>query len=428
MNTEQDKLKYLFEKYFEKTANSEERTELTELISVEGNEEYTMQLLADSWEKYRGDGDIISSEKADEMLQHIFDKNNSNHNEIPNSLEVNLNLVSHIESALDQYEIGKERKPLIVRISHYRFLFRIAAASLIICALGISAYIALSPKKLNAIAKLPPVKMKNVGMPGDNKAILTLADGSTIFLDDAKNGQVAIQGGAQIAKLMNGQLVYKPLIDRPDKVVFNTLTTPRGGQFKLSLPDGSEVWLNAVSSIRYSTAFIGNERKVEITGEAYFEIAHDAAKPFKVIVNGTEVKVLGTHFNINAYNDEATVKTTLLEGSVSLSKAGTIITLKPGQQAQVGNSRDIKVIDNVDIDQEVAWKNGYFSFYKADLQTVMRQIGRWYDLEIQYEGKIPARQFGGKIDRNSKAAEVLKILEESKVHFRIEDGKIVVGR
>ena len=243
------------------------------------------------------------------------------------------------------------------------------------------------------------------------------------------NGQVAKQGGAQIEKLTNGQLVYTPLINKSDKVVFNTLATPRGGQFKLSLPDGSEVWLNAVSSIRYPTAFIGNERKVEITGEAYFEIAHDAAKPFKVIVNGTEVKVLGTHFNINAYNDEATVKTTLLEGIVSLSNAASaVVTLKPGQQAQIGNSRDIKVINNVDIDQEVAWKNGYFSFYKADLQTVMRQIGRWYDLEILYEGKIPERQFGGKIDRNSNATEVLKILEESKVHFRIEDGKIVVGR
>jgi len=343
--------------------------------------------------------------------------------------EANLKLVSHIEAALDQYEMGNERKSLIVRIGQYRFIYRIAAASLIICALGIAAYIALSPKKLNTIAKLPPVKMKNVGKPGDNKAILTLADGSVIILDDEMNGQVAKQGGAQIAKLTNGQLVYTPLVNKSDKVVFNTLATPRGGQFKLSLPDGSEVWLNAVSSIRYPTAFIGNERKVEITGEAYFEIAHDAAKPFKVIVNGTEVKVLGTHFNINAYNDEATVKTTLLEGIVSLSNAASaVVTLKPGQQAQIGNSRDIKVINNVDIDQEVAWKNGYFSFYKADLQTVMRQIGRWYDLEILYEGKIPERQFGGKIDRNSNAAEVLKILEESKVHFRIEDGKIVVGR
>jgi len=342
--------------------------------------------------------------------------------------EVNLNLLSNIEATLDQYDLGNERNPLIFRISHYRFLFRIAAASLIFCILVIAAYITLSPKNPNTVAKLPIVKMKNVGMPGENKAILTLADGSNIILDDVNNGQVANQGGTQVAKLTNGQIVYKTLMDRPAEVVFNTLTTPRGGQFKLSLPDGSEVWLNTVSSIRYPTAFIGNERKVEITGEAYFEIAHDATKPFKVIVNGTEVKVLGTHFNINAYNDEATIKTTLLEGSVSLSKAGKIITLKPGQQAQVGNSRDIKVIDNVDTDQEVAWKNGYFSFNNADLQTVMRQIGRWYDMEVLYEGKIPERQFGGKIDRNSNAVEVLKILEESKVHFRIEDGKIVVGR
>lgn len=342
--------------------------------------------------------------------------------------EVNLNLASPIEAALDQYEIGSGRKPMSARIIPYKFFFRIAAASLVICLAGMSTYFALRTKEQNIIAKAPPQPLKNVGMPGGNKAILTLADGSTIMLDDAKNGKVAKQAGAQIAKLTNGQLVYKALNDKPDKVVFNTLTTPRGGQFKLSLPDGSEVWLNAVSSIRYPTAFIGNERRVEITGEAYFEIAHDAAKPFKVIVNGTEVKVLGTHFNINAYNDEASIKTTLLEGSVSLTKAGAAITLKPGQQAQVGNSRDIKVIDNVDIDQEVAWKNGYFSFNKADLQTVMRQIGRWYDLEISYEGKIPVRQFGGKIDRNSNAAEVIKILEESKVHFRMEEKKIVVGQ
>ena len=259
-----------------------------------------------------------------------------------------------------------------------------------------------------------------------NKAILTLSDGSTIILDDAKNGQVAQQGGTQIAKLANGQLVYNALDGKPAEVVFNTLTTPRGGQFKLTLPDGSEVWLNASSSIKYPTAFIGNERKVEISGEAYFEIVHNAAKPFKVSVNGMEVKVLGTHFNINAYNDEASVKTTLLEGSISLTKADAATTLKPGQQAQLGNGGNIKVIDNVDIDQVVAWKNGYFSFNRADLQTVMRQIARWYDVDISYEGKIPERQFGGKIDRNSNASEVLKILEESKVHFRIEEKKIIV--
>lgn len=343
--------------------------------------------------------------------------------------EVDLNLVSHIEAAIDQYELGKERKYINSKIISWRGFYRLAAAALIIFISGTAAWFVLRTTKHNTIAKAPLRQLKNVVAPGGNKAILTLSDGSTIILDDAKNGQVAQQGGTQIAKLANGQLVYNALDNKPAEVVFNTLTTPRGGQFKLTLPDGSEVWLNAASSIKYPTAFIGNERKVEISGEAYFEIAHNAAKPFKVSVNGMEVKVLGTHFNINAYNDEASVKTTLLEGSISLAlaKADAVTTLNPGQQAQLGNGGNIKVINNVDIDQEVAWKNGYFSFNRADLQMVMRQIARWYDVEISYEGKIPERQFGGKIDRNSNISEVLKILEESKVHFRIEEKKIIVS-
>jgi transmembrane sensor len=340
--------------------------------------------------------------------------------------EVDLNLVSHIEAALDQYELGKEKKYITGKIISWRFFYRIAAASLLIFISGAAIYFALRNTKHNTIAKAPPQQLKNIVTPGSNKAILTLSDGSTIILDDTKNGRVAQQGGTQIAKLANGQIVYNASDNKPAEVVYNSLTTPRGGQFKLTLPDGSEVWLNAASSIKYPTAFIGNERKVEISGEAYFEIAHNAAKPFKVSVNGMEVKVLGTHFNINAYNDEASVKTTLLEGSVTLTKGSAVTTLKPGQQAQLGNSGNIKVIDNVDIDQVVAWKNGYFSFNRSDLQTVMRQIARWYDVEIIYKGKIPERQFGGKIYRNSNLLEVLKILEESKVHFSIEEKKIIV--
>ena len=344
----------------------------------------------------------------------------------PSADEVDLNLVSHIEAALDQYELGKEKKYVTGKIISWRFFYVIAAASLFIFISGAAIYFALRNTKHNTIAKAPSQQLKNVITPGSNKAILTLSDGSTIILDDTKNGRVAQQGGTQIAKLTNGQIVYNASDNKPAEVVYNSLTTPRGGQFKLTLPDGSEVWLDAASSIKYPTAFIGNERKVEITGEAYFEIAHNAAKPFKVSVNGMEVKVLGTHFNINAYNDEASVKTTLLEGSVTLTKGSAVTTLKPGQQAQLGNSGNIKVIDNVDIDQVVAWKNGYFSFNRSGLKTVMRQIARWYDVEIIYEGKIPERQFGGKIDRNSNLSELLKILEESKVHFSIEEKKIIV--
>jgi ferric-dicitrate binding protein FerR (iron transport regulator) len=343
------------------------------------------------------------------------------------AVEVDLNLVSYIEAALDQYEFGKQRKYINGKIITWSFFRRVAAASLIIFISGTAAYFAFRTTKNNTIAKALPQQLKNVVVPGGNKAILTLSDGSTIILDDTKYGQVAQQGGAQIAKLANGLLVYNALDDKPAEVVFNSLTTPRGGQFKLTLPDGSVVWLNAASSIKYPTVFIGNERKVEISGEVYFEIAHNAAKPFKVSVNGMEVKVLGTHFNINAYNNEASVKTTLLEGRISLAKADAVTTLNPGQQAELGNGGNMKVINNVDIDQVVAWKNGYFSFNRADLQMVMRQIARWYDVEIGYEGKIPERQFGGKIDRNSNISEVLKILEESKVHFRIEEKKIIVS-
>jgi len=361
-------------------------------------------------------------------VKAILEEYNINISGNPSSAgEVDLNLVSHIEAALDQYEPGKERKYMKGKIISWRVFCRIAAAaSLIIFISGTAAWFALRTTKHNTIAKAAPQQLKNEAAPGGNKAILTLSDGSTIILDDAKNGKVAQQGGTQIAKLANGQLVYNALDNKPVKVVFNTLTTPRGGQFKLTLPDGSKVWLNAASSIKYPTAFIGNERKVEISGEAYFEIAHNAAMPFKVSVNGMEVKVLGTHFNINAYNDESSVKTSLLEGSIRLTKGSTVTTLSPGQQAQLKNDGNIKVINNVDMDQVVAWKNGYFSFNRSDLQTVMRQLARWYDVEINYEGKIPERQFGGKIDRNSNLSEVLKILEESKVHFRIEEKKIIV--
>lgn len=340
--------------------------------------------------------------------------------------EADPQLVSGIEAALNQYEIGKEQLPVKGHILSWKGLFRVAAA-LLIGITGISTYFVLSTKdhplaQQQAQSALP---VNNV-TPGGDKAILTLADGSTIILDETRNGQVAKQGGTQIAKQGNGQIVYNASDEKAGEVVFNTLTTPRGGQFQIILPDGSKVWLNAVSSIRYPTAFTGNERKVEVTGEVYFEIAQDANKPFKVNVQDIEVKVLGTHFNINAYTDEEVVKTTLLSGSVGITKSSAVVILKPGQQARAANNQPVKVIDHVDVTEEVAWKNGSFSFQKADLQTVMRQIARWYDVEIVYEGKIPARRFGGKIARSSDVSDVLKILEETGVHFRMESRKIIV--
>ncbi len=338
-------------------------------------------------------------------------------------------LTTLVESALDQYELGRTasaKKPFTIG---WRNLVKIAAVFIIFLS---AAAIWLTQKKgrstiPDVTLAQPKPPLKNEVLPGVNKATLTLANGAVISLDDTKSGKIARQGNMIIDKSSNGQLVYKAAAAATPSFEYNTLAIPRGGKFRLVLADGSEIWLNAATTITYPTAFPGDERRVQIQGEAYFEIAHDATKPFIVSVNGMGVQVLGTHFNINSYSDEAAVKTSLLEGSIRLQqKNGKTILLQPGQQAQAGQAGDIKVVNNVDMEEVVAWKNGYFSFNHADLQTVMRQIARWYDVDISYEGNVPERSFGGKIDRNSNASEVLKILEESKVHFTIDGKKIIV--
>ncbi len=340
---------------------------------------------------------------------------------------VDATLVMQIERALDQFELGKqEGEKQSAKIFNWRMLYRSAAAVLIffLSAYFIYTLVPQNKKTSHGAAENQPVAHEV--LPGGNKAVLTLGDGETVMLDDAKTGEVARQGNTQVYKTAAGEVVYKADGNENEEVVYHTLSTPRGGQYKLMLPDGSSVWLNSASSIRYATVFSGTERVVEVTGEAYFEIAHDATKPFVVKVNEMDIRVLGTHFNVNAYNDESSLNTTLLQGSVSLSKAGNTMQLKPGQQAQLNGEKGFRMVNDVDLDEVVAWKNGYFSFNKADLQTVMRQIARWYDVTISFEGKIPHREFVGKIKRNNNASEVLKILQESKVHFKIEGKKIIV--
>jgi len=270
------------------------------------------------------------------------------------------------------------------------------------------------------------VKPGNDIPPGGNKAILKLANGSVIILDSAGNGRLSTQAGATIDKTGDGKLAYNSLKEKPTEIQYNTLTTPKGGQYFIELADGSKVWLNAASSLTYPTSFIGKERIVVLKGEAYFEVAKNKAMPFQVTVNGMTVEVLGTHFNINAYDDEAVIKTTLLEGAVKIMKGNTSALLKPGDQAQVSSNGNIKVITDADVDQAVAWKNGYFQFRRDNLQQVLRQLTRWYDVDVKYDGLITDMQFGGRISRNNNLSEVLKILELSNVHFRIEGKTIVV--
>ena len=269
--------------------------------------------------------------------------------------------------------------------------------------------------------------LKNDVAPGGDKAILTLSDGSTVVLDSTGNGTIAHQGATNIVKVDNGRLAYNALNEKPGEVTYNTLTTPAAGQFQVALPDGSKVWLNNASSLRYPVAFTGKDREVELKGEAYFEIAHNPAMPFKVKVGEKMlVNVLGTSFNIAAYGDESQVKTTLLTGAVRVSEGAANALLKPGEQVQVNEEGAISAPKEVDADGVIAWKNGLFHFERADVRTVMRMLARWYDVEVVYEGPVTSRLFGGDIQRNLNLSQVLEILQRNQVHFSLEGRRITV--
>ncbi|WP_343307218.1 FecR domain-containing protein [Chitinophaga niabensis] len=295
-----------------------------------------------------------------------------------------------------------------------RISYRWVAAAAVLMAVATGVYF-WSQRSLQPIPDLAG----NIA-PGSTKAILTLADGSTVALDSTGN-RVISQGGTAIRQ-QGGQLEYD-VKGEPASLSYNMLVTPRGGQFRITLPDGSKVWLNAASSLRYPTAFINNTRTVEITGEAYFEVAPDAAKPFMVKVNErTAILVLGTAFNVNAYTDEPTINTTLLEGAVRINAQ----TLTPGQQAQVNTAGAIKLVNDVDVSETVAWKNGIFSFNNADVRTVMRQIGRWYNIEINYEQAVYTTKFKGKIGRDLNLTDALEVLKKAGVNFKMEGRTLTV--
>jgi ferric-dicitrate binding protein FerR (iron transport regulator) len=325
-------------------------------------------------------------------------------------------------------QIGREiwlnlPKPKL-KVIKIPFGLRVAAAALLFLSAGL--YFIFNDAGHHHYA----VIYKKDIVPGDNKAILTLANGKTIVLTDAKNGRLANEGGIVINKAANGEVIYsKNGNDDEAGLAYNTMTTPRSGQYHLVLADGTNVWLNAQSSIKYPTAFSGTERKVEITGEAYFEVVHNAAKPFRVVTGGQVVEVLGTHFNVNAYADEPVTKTTLLEGSVKVTQNENTALLIPGQQAQVNDHANvaIRIIEHADTDEATAWKNGLFQFNKASIESIMRQTARWYNVKISYEGnKKPDKTFTGNISRNSNLSQLLEILSYTGNSFEIDGNRIIV--
>ncbi|HWV65531.1 FecR family protein [Chitinophaga sp.] len=327
-----------------------------------------------------------------------------------------------------------DQSPAVIRLNPWRRLRWIsAAAAVLVLSLGSYWFLRPAVRKSTTVATAPA---SNDVTPGGNKAMLVLADGTEVPLDSAASGTLTQQGNTSVVQPAGGQLLYTQQTGGPenvDMVQYNTLRTPRGGQFQVTLPDGTNVWLNAASSLKYPVAFKGASREVELTGEAYFEVAHNRAMPFKVMVrtgqhDSMEVAVLGTQFNIMAYADETLVKTTLLEGAVKVSNSGISKQLAPGQGAYLDRQRHtLALLQQVDTEEAVAWKNGFIQLDGNDITSIMRIIARWYDVDVIYTAPVPAH-FRGIIPRNVPVSRVLKMMEMTgEVHFEIKGKQIIVS-
>ncbi|MBS1607140.1 MAG: FecR domain-containing protein [Bacteroidetes bacterium] len=410
----------LFDRYYNKTATAEERQEFLSWLDRSASDEEVAALMRDAWENLGTGESLFGEEKGRAMLAAIFDERPS-----------------------ETVQTMMEGPAPVRRIGTGLGIGAVAAAVAAVVA-AIWLFYPSKIRKAQPDISIPLAK-KDIA-PGGNKALLVLSDGSSIVLDSARNGVIGHQGAAVINKTSSGALAYEALATGANPAAaakaagaadpaaatggpaYNRITTPRGGQYEVTLADGSKVWLNAASSLRFPSSFTGDRREVELTGEAYFEIAKNTAAPFVVKVgDDTRVQVLGTQFDVMAYDDEQVLRTTLLEGAVKVAHRGASSLLRPGQQARfAAASSAIDVVEEGDMEEAVAWKNGLFEFNRADIHTIMRQIARWYDVDVRYEGKPPAREFVGKVSRNANVSEVLRILELSHIHFRIEGKTIVV--
>lgn len=403
MNSQE--LKRLLEQLATGTLTAEQDIAFQELLKQASREEYLSILAA--WEETLEQ--YPAAELPDDALIH--------------RIENSLNKENTPVIPLYKKEVGRA-KPAASRY------LTVAAAVLVLLSIAMLFYI--KKEKLTE-KKLPALGLNDV-LPGGNKATLTLADGRMINLDSAGTGTIANQSGITIEKTTDGQLIYNVAAGTASlgngargAMSHNTISTPKGGQYRVNLPDGSTVWLNAASSLRYPVLFAADERSVELTGEAYFEIAKDKNKPFLVHSKQQTLEVLGTHFNVSSYPDEESTLTTLLEGSVKVVNTihKSMLTLKPGQQSQVDAKTTMAT--KVDAEESIAWKNGLFVFNEESIPSVMRKISRWYDLEVVYQGNVNDKDLKGTVPRFKNLSEVLETLElTGLVHFKTEGRRITV--
>lgn len=374
-----------------------------ELIRRSGNDDMLAELTRAAWEDLKeGDDEVFSPEVTDRILNSI------------------------VPSSRDE-EFSGEGDDGIVQNDGQKMLwwrkYSVAAAVAFICISGAWWKWNSDRKEKEVVAAGIQSDIK----PGTNRAMLTLADGSTIQLGDVADGVISQQGATEISKVGDGRVVYNEAGNEERSNQVNIVSTPRGGQYQIGLPDGSRVWLNASSSIKFPASFAADERRVEIEGEVFFEIEKDIIRPFRVVFGGNEVEVLGTSFNIAHYRDEAVSRTTLVEGSVALKNGGKKNTLKPGQAASITKDGAVSIAA-VDVEEMIAWKNGLFYFKEAGIDSIMRQVSRWYDIEVGYEGVLPQKQFAGKVRRSVELSEFMAMLQYAGVNYRIEGRKMIITR
>jgi len=406
-----DRIIYLLKQYANDKASREEVEEMFEWMRLAGSEEVLRSMIAEEWLE---EGNTVSGEGDWEKIWAVVRA---------------CTVAGTVEG----------------RRSRLFSIVRAGVAAALVLMLGGGAVYWIAGKKRAAMQMAGPVansRYKDDIAPGGNKALLTLANGSTIVLDSAHDGTLAQQGTTKIIKLDGGALAYRAAADSKGQTTeqaigqtgYNTIATPRGGQYRIILPDGSKVWLNAASSLRFPAAFTGSERTVELTGEAYFEIAKNAEKPFHVRVpsGGTgggdmDVEVLGTSFNVMAYSNEEKIHTTLLEGKVEVKQGALAENLSPGRQAIIDQTTHAMEVADGNIDQAVAWKDGLFRFRETDIRELMRQVERWYDVDVVYRTDRGDQDFTGVVSRNKNVSTLLQMLElTGTVHFKIEGKRIIV--
>jgi ferric-dicitrate binding protein FerR (iron transport regulator) len=394
-----DRLRYLLNRYADQVSTEKEENELFDLLTITADLELE-SLLFDILEHTEPQLDELRKEK---LLSEIL-------RQLPPSDQ------GMRENRIDPSKVRK--------ISPWR----IAVAASIVLTLGIGSYFLLLKKTTKHLDIVKTELPKDVAPPKGTKAMITLANGQSVALDSITSGTLVTQGTVSVIKTGEGEIVYQ---GSSSEVAYNILYNPRGSTVvSLVLNDGTKVWLNSESSLRYPTSFTGNERSVEITGEAYFEVAKDARKKFIVRGRGAISEVLGTHFNVNTYTDESSVNVTLLEGSVKVKpvvNGSHAVVIRPGQQAQVKESGEMSVMKDVDLEEVMAWKNGKFQFGEAaDISTIMKQVARWYDLHVEYNGVVQGH-IGGTISRDVNVSQVFRMLEMTGVvKFQIDGKKVVV--